>query len=489
MMASNGSNQEPRHVRRSSSTLGEMLALINKSEICEEEEVTNNKDQDSRASTSCINSNMSVREGGGDSPRSLSRSKSVPVSSTLYGEKSSVEGSHPILREGVGSKEAMKTKASKSSFAGKVTSLFFSRNKKMRNEKSSNPQSDEFQLASAETPGTSTLPQMTSNDHPGVGLSPTSRPQSRSVNGDLNDRRLGQGICSQQGGLSVSHPAPPGIHGEYQDQPSPISVLELPFEEDERATLDFSRTIDPNPYGEGKYIPSCISRSNLIDKSPPIGSIARTLSWDECSSETATNYPLNSPFISPGSEDNEAEWRFLVQSLLTMAGLENEGQSGPNLARWHSPESPLDPLLREKFIDLTAKEPLHEAKRRQIRSTRKLVFDCVNAALVDIAKIGGPTKWAVPHKGIPESRLGDEVWGWMKEWFSCGQVKLLSVSTIADEESCGDSNSLVEREVRKKVLGKGWEEQMRLEIDKLGKEIEGKLIEELVEESVVEWTC
>ena len=209
--------------------------------------------------------------------------------------------------------------------------------------------------------------------------------------------------------------------------------------------------------------------------------------------ETASSYPLNSPFICPRVEDNEAELRFLVQSLIKMAGLENKGQMSPNFARWHSPESPLDPLLREKYIDLTAKEPLPEAKQRQLRSTGKLVFDCVNAALIDIAAVGTTaSQWAGPHGGahfgVLEGELGalaDKVWGWMKEERLSGQVKLLSA---VDEEKSGDSNSLVDSFVRKEVVGKGWAEQMRLEVDKIGKEIAGKLIQEIVEDSVVELT-
>lgn len=241
-------------------------------------------------------------------------------------------------------------------------------------------------------------------------------------------------------------------------------------------------------YQTGEHVPLCLGKSNLIDKSPPIGSIARTLSWEESFAETATNYALNSPFVSPGAGEDEVEYVYLVQSLLTMAGLSDEGQVGSNLARWHSTESPLDPLLRDKYIDLTAKEPLHEAKRRQLRSSRKLVFDCVNAALVDITGFGTTTsRWGGPYVGLsngylesgPGMGLADKVLAWMKELMP-GEVKYYSIDG-------GDNHSLVERLVRKEVIGKGWCEQIRLQVDNLGKEIEGKLLEELVEESVVEW--
>lgn len=487
MMASNGNhNHDQRHIRRSSSTLGEMLALseVKKSEICEEED--NNRHEDPRGSTSCLNSNMGARETGDDSPRNLLRSKSVPVSSTAYGERLNVEVANPVLCNGGVPKELIKAKASKTSFTGKVTSLFFSRNKKSRKEKSGKSLSnDDSQLATAETPGFLATPGRTSNDHSEVVLSPTSWSLNGTVMTDLNDTRLGQGICSPQG-FSVSQLGPPVIQGENQEQPSPISVLEPTFEEDDNALLGCSRGIVPNLHGE--HVPLCLGKSNLIDKSPPIGSIARTLSWEESFAETATNYALNSPFVSPGAGEDEVEYVYLVQSLLTMAGLSDEGQVGSNLARWHSTESPLDPLLRDKYIDLTAKEPLHEAKRRQLRSIRKLVFDCVNAALVDITGFGTTTsRWGGPYVGLsngylesgPGMGLADKVLAWMKELMP-GEVKYYSIDG-------GDNHSLVERLVRKEVIGKGWCEQIRLQVDNLGKEIEGKLLEELVEESVVEW--
>lgn len=38
------------------------------------------------------------------------------------------------------------------------------------------------------------------------------------------------------------------------------------------------------------------------------------------------------------------------------------------------------------------------------------------------------------------------------------------------------------------MVGKGWVEHMRLQVDNIGKELEGMLLEELVEEAVVELT-
>lgn len=229
-------------------------------------------------------------------------------------------------------------------------------------------------------------------------------------------------------------------------------------------------------------------RSNLIDKSPPIESIARTLSWDDSCVETATSYPLRLTSVPTVAEEDKQDWLAFVQTLLSAAGFDGETRCNSRdsvFLRWQSPEAPLDPAFRDKYANVDDKEPLHEAKRKQLRSTRKLVFDCVNTALADITGYGSDRSLSItcggPHERLLEGDsplLVDCVWGRMKDWFS-GEVRCAW-------EDCGDANSLVvDGVVRKEVVGKGWTELMRLEIDSIGKEIEGNLLEELVEEAVV----
>lgn len=229
-------------------------------------------------------------------------------------------------------------------------------------------------------------------------------------------------------------------------------------------------------------------RCNLIDKSPPIGSISRTLSWNDSCLDTASSVPLRPSFSTWQTEEEEKECFSFVQTLLTVAGLD-EVQSDAFLLMWHSRESPLDPSIREKYVDLNEKDILHVARRRQRRSTRKLVFDCVNAALMEIAGYGPDTcQRAMPHSGVGNNLPGgaklilvDQVWTRMKEWFS-SDVKCL----FGDDE---DGNSLVvDGMVRKEVVGKGWLQYLRLELDNVGTEIERELLEELVHESVIELT-
>ncbi|GAB4830154.1 hypothetical protein Ancab_019795 [Ancistrocladus abbreviatus] len=490
MMASNGINREHKHMRRNSSTLGEMLVLSDTKKPERSEEEDSIKVQGSKGSTSCLNSSLS-NGGSVIESRSLMRSNSVPLSSTAHSGGLSVEVPGPEACKLGSPNEAMKGKTTKPSFKGKFTSLFFPKNKKSGKEKSGNSQSmDETPIEAAEVSGSPMPIERVSDDISKSKknicsedtLCPSLEFPSCSVSPDFD------GVSPLQAGLSVSRPAISRISGENQDQPSPISVLDQLFEEDDGRTLGCSSGVEAIQHG--KQSPPCFSRSNLIDKSPPIGSIARTLSWNECSVERAAPYPLKSPFLSPGTEADEGEWLFLVQSLLSAAGLDSMVQLCSNFARWHSPESPLDPLLREKYVDLTSKDPLHEAKGMEIRSNCKLVFDCVNAVLVDMVGVrSNISQWASTSVRANDRLLGntspllaDGVWARIKEWF-CGEMRWLS------DDDGGDGNSLVERVVRKELVGKSWAESVRLEVDNIGKEIEGKLLEDLVEESVVEWTC
>lgn len=231
-------------------------------------------------------------------------------------------------------------------------------------------------------------------------------------------------------------------------------------------------------------------KSNLIDKSPPIGSISRTLAWDDSCAEVASSYSLKPSSVSLDNMVEDQDLFVFVEKLLSTAGLDDQVQSDSFYSRWHSLESPLDPSLRENYANLNDKEPqtLHEAKRRQRRSNQKLVFDCVNVALTEITGYESENLmgrlWSGGHRRLQEGApplLVDVIAAQMKELISSGMRSVWG--------DCGDSHSLVlESVVRKEVVGKGWVELMGLEMDILVKEVEGKLLEELVEDAVVDLT-
>nr|XP_009780627.1 PREDICTED: uncharacterized protein LOC104229654 isoform X2 [Nicotiana sylvestris] len=482
MVASNGSCQEQRHLRRNSSTLGEMLALSDTKKAGGIEQESN-KDE-SRTSNSNSMSNSNCDEGLDQSPRNLSRSKSVPVSSTAFGTQLNVDVRGRDTGKNNLPKDTTKPRSTKLS----LKNLLFSRNKKPGKDSVNHLQSSNEMQSGDKSLHCSAKVDKDKSEYLNVpGLECSSADLDKSPGKLVSQNLFGErGIISPEVGLFVSKSLPLGNQCESQDQPSPISVLETTFEEDEHpAHISFGRT---KPDHHGGELSSDPIRCNLIDKSPPIGSIARTLSWNDSCVDTASSVCLRSSASIQRTEEEEKEWFSFVQTLLTVAGL-NEVQSDAFLLMWHSPESPLDPSLREKCVDLNEKDVLHEARRRQRRSTRKLVFDCVNAALMEIAGYGPDTcQRAIPYSGVsnnlPEGAkliLVDQVWTRMKEWFS-SEAKCLT-------DDGGDGNSLVvDGMVRKEVVGKGWLQYLRLELDNVGMEIERKLLEELVHESIVELT-
>ncbi|XP_054802522.1 uncharacterized protein LOC129306152 isoform X2 [Prosopis cineraria] len=484
MMASNMNPQEQNQARRSS-TLGEMLALsdMKKSAVSQAEVVI--KDQEPRESVSCKNN--FDEEHVGDSPKNLFRSKSVPVSSNVYETAFNVEvynsevGNMPI------SKKLSKSKSLKSSFKGKVTSLFFSRNKRSSKERSSLSESkNESQSTVVETSKSpSNFPGIRGDDlsrsfnSGGFGdrslhslCDPSSKSSSHSVS------KGQKGLISLEPGLTVSKPGALGMSNQIQDQPSPISVLEPPFEDD-NAARESSDCMKAGQLGEQGHL-----KSNLIDKSPPIESVARILSWDGSCAEVASSDPLKPLMTSLDPVAEEQDSLVLVQKLLSVSGLDDQVLSDSFYSRWYSPESPLDPTLRDRYANLNGQEPLQEAKRRQQRSTQMLIFDYVSAVLMEISGYGSEKYLMRRMCRQPEGAstlLMDLILSQTKEMTSSGMK--------FDWGDGGDSNGMmVEMVVRKEVAGKGWFELKGLEIDLLGREIEGKMLEELVEEAVVDLT-
>lgn len=479
MMTSHGNYQERRRVRRNSSTLGEMLAMSD----AKKSEVTDNEVNEHETSEldPCFNSDENI-ECLDDSPSRLVRSKSVPGSSALFGVLN-LEASNLETVKTDDLELLAKPKGVKSSFNEKVSSLFFSRNKKTIKEKCSGSQTkDESQSFSAET-------------NSSLGFIHHSRGLSNAASHSNDGEGCSSGASSlhltnvvERGGAvhhEATRPLMTANVGDNQEQPSPISVLEPPFFEDDNTHLEFSSYLKQR--NQEFSLPF---KSSLIDKSPPIESIARSIFWDGSYSDSSVPCAFKSAPVSTCLEE-EQNWHCLVEALLTLSGLSSEiQQRGFLFTRWHSLVNPLEPSLREKFSYLNNKEPMLEAKRRQLRSIRKLVFDCVNAALIDItnqelnhrqrAEISNEAQDSSFAEGTSPTLL-DCIMGKLKDW-------------VSSESRCvtgdvGNSHSLVvERVVRKEVGGRTWDENLGMEMDNLGKEVERRLLEELLEDAVVELT-
>lgn len=208
---------------------------------------------------------------------------------------------------------------------------------------------------------------------------------------------------------------------------------------------------------------------HMIDKSPTIGSIARSPSWKDSDSS-----PPPKRFITK-ERDEEHECINLVKALLSEARLHEEA-----LDRWHSPESPLDPSLRGKSIDFNDEKRLHDSKLRQRRSVQNLVYDCINSALANARNEPRGFDPRIGPYNSTFSTILDEVWSNAKAWLS-SEVR----ETVDDS---GENDSLVvEKVIGKEVEGKGWSHHFRVEIDILVEEIEERLLEELTHEMVLEF--
>ncbi|MED6134734.1 hypothetical protein PIB30_039736 [Stylosanthes scabra] len=343
------------------------------------------------------------------------------------------------------------SKSVRLSFKGRVSSFLFLRNKKSSTNKEKSK--DKSQCSGTETSASSLC---------------------SSSSSDSVSNRKQQGIIALEPKLIVSKAE---ISSENQDQPSPSSILEPPFQDDNHESCYSLKN--------GSLVPL---KSNLIDKSPRIESISRILSWggDTCADDSS--------LVAKASE--EQEWLLLVEKLLSAAGVDDDQVQNDSFnIRWHSLESPLDPSLRDKYVNLNDKEHQHlsEAKRRKMRSNQKLVFDCVNAVILELMNNnGGECGPRKNHKCRVHSNNG------VQKSASCS----LSVDHIVDQmkelmasgvrcvwEDCGDSHRLVvENVVKKEVVGIGWVELMELEIDILEMEIERDLIQEIVENVVFDFT-
>ncbi|XP_047325493.1 uncharacterized protein LOC124929235 [Impatiens glandulifera] len=451
-VASTGTSEVQKLVQRNSTcTLGEMLAISDIKNPAESHEEGFSKGLEPRASTTLCNALESNEDDNiVDSRRNLLKSKSAPVSSSVFGGRLNTEVSKSGVVEKDGFKDdiEMKKLTRKLSLKEKVSSLFFSINKRTDKE---NPRSVQ--------PSFKNGGNYLAHDHQVIK---NQENLSNHLHGS-ESISLGRNCDAS----SSENPAHPRNTSDSQEQPSPISILEAPFVDHEAANLDSFE-------GKGARLAVHLDKCRLIDKSPPIGSISRVLSWESSCEETTASHELENTIHHSSKEEEEGEWLSFIQTLLSLAGLDNEVQLSSVFARCHSSESPLDLSLRDRFVDLNENELImHETKRRTIRSTKKLVFDSVNAALVEI----------IPCNTQIDSleRLVDLVWACIKKWRS-NEV----VGSVSGDEN-GDK--LVEVMVRKEVAGNGFIDFFGpLEIELFVKEMEEKLMEEVVREAVLELT-
>uniref|UniRef100_A0A0A8YUQ8 DUF3741 domain-containing protein n=1 Tax=Arundo donax TaxID=35708 RepID=A0A0A8YUQ8_ARUDO len=248
MVSSTVSSEEEREARRSTGTLGEMLTIP---KVKKDQEEVEDATLDSRTS-----------ELQSEEPFScLPRSRSLPISLSYGGVESN----------GVASscQEADKERVRKSSsFRERVSSLF-SKNKKSAREKVDPSTNDRLKHGGAVTTGDE---KECSNR---LVLGNLDK-QNTFVNVDEDSMqsfvasscRTNDTANIPAKDISLSSLGTPGIFGDPQDQPSPVSILDGPFICDNNRRLLYSSE-------------SFIAASpQALSRSPLIGSFSRSLSWE-----------------------------------------------------------------------------------------------------------------------------------------------------------------------------------------------------------------
>ncbi|CAN6240073.1 unnamed protein product [Urochloa humidicola] len=470
-VACNEINQEQMQLPRSSSTLGEMLSLRGaKKEVQGVGSVSSsrpcNAENELTLRATCISTFVENERDGLNSSKNLARSKSVPVSSSMF---DSIAPNAPSS-----STEACKTSnvvtgsesdKGKSSFKGRVSSFFFPKSKRQSKGKITLSASSDEKIEV--TCFGSMKPDASHN---------INADENMPFHEDKDDSSTTPTICSSKDIVSVEVPissACPsgpldglrsggGLNG-CRDEPSPTSVLDVTYEDSNINESESSRSV------------TC-DNERIALGSDAIESVTRSLSWENTSSLS----PLlgMTKLTHQSSVDNdELECVAFVQRIVSSAGL-GDLQSGMAFTGWYLPDCPLDPALCDKLLD--RKE--EAAKSRERRSNQKLLFDYVNMALVEIGQ--DTLLRAYPWSQVPSMvwketlslDLVEEVPRHMRDW-------LYGSGKFAVNEN-DDAGTILERVMQQEVEGRGWVKSMRWELDGITELIAGEVLEELVEETV-----
>lgn len=167
--------------------------------------------------------------------------------------------------------------------------------------------------------------------------------------------------------------------------------------------------------------------------------------------------------------DEEHDQFVFLQNLLLSSGLDNKKRMV--YEGWHSLDSPLNPSLLYRSFHMEDEEE----KCQKRCSSRKFLFDSVNAALLDISQSALFAAYPWNRKRCQElyedgdAAVAEQVWKIVRKGLATG---------------C--TGSVVDRLVNEEVAGRGLDQTMWLQVCEFSKEIGREVMEELVEELVSE---
>ena len=213
--------------------------------------------------------------------------------------------------------------------------------------------------------------------------------------------------------------------------------------------------------------------SEAASRSSATETVARFLSWDDTASESQSLCNSRPNSRHPDVDDDESECHVLVQNIMSSAGL-GTSQSRMVFTGWHLPDHPLDPVLCNKVSELQEKS-----------SYRRLLFDCVNVALIEIGEntLLSAFPWSKRHsrtwRGTSSPDLGVEVWSILKDWIYGARMFVVSKRDNA--------GIILDRIVKQEVEARGWVKLMMAQVVEITEELEGGVMEELVEEALLDF--
>ncbi|XP_020581806.1 intracellular protein transport protein USO1-like [Phalaenopsis equestris] len=461
-LTSDDIGHEQAKLRKSSSTLGEMLAIP---EIKKEEGRTD------RIMSTCSFSDR-MQEFNKDSPKNFRSSESLPAPPNFESVRENEKKLLMLSSESFLLKQASKLKNEKSSFKDKVSGLIFSGMKKLVRVKpnlSTSSANGRLHLESASSVQNG-LPKSSLDRISDANASKTSEDKfakalsSMSVSGTEK-----HGNVSFKNNRSVEKLWKSEVFRENSNQHNHVSALERPFQEEFPCNVSYSsqRAITNNP--------------QALSRSPLISSVSRSSNLENPHFETSLPNSLKL-FRLFFKEDEEHERFDFITKLLSSSNFANESSSAI-LARFHSLHSPLDPVLLDELLDRKGEE----AKCRERRSNQRLYFDFVNETLKDICycTLVDAFPWSTTatrtQKHVQTNlTVKDEVWCRLKDCFCA-------------KETCSSSKAEYSKQnlgflVKKEVAGSGLGESMWLEMDELSKEIGEMVLEELFDATVAELT-
>ncbi|XP_066327932.1 uncharacterized protein [Miscanthus floridulus] len=446
-------------------TLGEMLSV----KEAKKDEVTTGMFSVSSNQSCGLENELTTRstnvttsrknDDNGVSSRKLPRSKSVPViSSTSENMVVNVQASNPESHK---LKVAVVSNKGKSAFKGRVSDFFLSKSKRPRRQMSIYHPSDCF----AERLEGCIIHSRQDCNHEMDAIEKVMHCEDRfdsfstQISTSTSDRTTsGASVSLDNSTRNLDELGVNKCLNSNRDQPSPTSVLDAPSED--------SSCNEPET-------PGITTSKNTISRSSAIETVARFLPWDDTTSESQSLCNPRPSSRLPDEGDDESECHVLVQNIMSSAGL-GTSQSRMVFTGWHLPDHPLDPVLCNKVLELQEKS-----------SYRRLLFDCVNVALIEIGEntLLSAFPWSKRHsrtwRGTSSPDLGVEVWSILKDWIYGARMFVVSKRDNA--------GIILDRIVKQEVEARGWVKLMMAQVVDITEKLEGGVMEELVEEAVLDF--